>query len=389
MKNITLLLLILIVSHLSIFAQVGWFKAQMHCHSNNSDGDVSPHAVAQSYFDNGNRVIFITDHDFMTVSDTINIPGMLCINGEETHPSGVHVNGFFLHKQIIANSYTLQSAIDSIHAQGGLVQLNHPTDPIARIYFKDIMPLQNLDFMEICNFPVNILNNDDQMLWDSLLTAGKKVLGTASDDEHIISISDDGYVYLYSDTLTREAVFNSLKAGSFYASCGVVIDNYDIDSNIINISCTNCKTIKFYGANHTVLKSVRSKSASYTITNEPFVRVYLEDDGELDQKKRAWTQPVFHDELGIYAPKKPENALIFPNPSTGNPTLRYYVSSETIVSIVLFDIAGHKVSEITNVDKTPGYHETIIDTNALGCGMYFCVITSGNSKMVRKVLLNK
>lgn len=389
MKKVLSLIIIIHLYSYCTFAQGSWFKAQMHCHSTNSDGDTTPRAVAQTYFDKGNSIIFITDHDFMTVSDTINIPGMLCINGEETHPGGVHINGFFLHKQIIADSYTLQSAIDSVHAQGGLVQLNHPIDPHARICFKDIMPLQNLDFMEICNFPVNLMYDDDQMLWDSLLTAGKKVYGTASDDEHVIMISDNGYVYVFSDTLTREAVFSSMKAGYFYASCGIVIDNYEIDSNIINVSCTNCKTIKFYGTNHTVLKSVRAKTSSYTITNEPYVRVYLEDDGDIDLKKRAWTQPLFHDELGIKAAKKPESAMIFPNPATGNPTLRYYVSLDIPVCIELFDIAGHKISEISNVDRTPGYHETIINTNAIGNGMYFCVITSGNSKMVRKLLLNK
>jgi len=388
MKKITILFLILLLFSPGIFSQANWFKAQMHCHSTNSDGNVSPHAVAQAYFDNGNRIIFITDHNFLTVSDTIDIPGMLTVNAEEI-TFNYHINGFFLNHLINPSGLTAQQVIDSVHAQGGLAQLNHPTDPGARAYFRDIIPMQNIDFMEICNFPVNLLYNDDQMLWDSLLTAGKKIYGTATDDEHDISISDDGYVYVYSDTLTRDAVYSSMKAGSFYASCGIVIDNYEVDSNTIHITCANCTTISFFGANHTVLKSVRAHTSSYTMTNEPYVRVYLEDDGEFDQKKRAWTQPVFHNELGIKTPPKPEYARIYPNPTTGNPVLRYFVNREGPAFVTLYDITGHKISETAIQDRTPGYHEITIDTHDMNNGIYLCVIISGNSKTVRKLLLNK
>lgn len=388
MKRNFFFLLVFIGLLTNVYGQNHWYKAQLHCHSTNSDGNVSPREVAQTYYNNGNRVVFITDHNVMTVSDTINIPGMLCINGQETHPGGVHFNGLFLQKTVNGNSYTCQQVIDSIHAQGALAQLNHPVDPDFRITFSQIMALQSIDLMEICNFPVNILYGDEQKLWDSILTAGKKIYGTATDDEHDINISDDGYIYIYADTLTREAIYNSLKQGSFYASTGGVLSQYSVDSNIIQISCANCTTIKFYGPNHTVLKSTRGKTSSYTITDELYVRAYFEDEGELDQKKCAWMQPIFHNELGVKSFKNDISAAIYPNPAVNNPVLKFNLPGSK-AKITLFDITGHQVKEIPTDQITHGYNEVIIDTEGLTGGLYICVLATDQVIISRKMLLNK
>ena len=46
--------------------RVQWYKGNIHCHTLNSDGDLTPKAVADLYKHGGYDFICITDHNHVT-----------------------------------------------------------------------------------------------------------------------------------------------------------------------------------------------------------------------------------------------------------------------------------------------------------------------------------
>ena len=111
----TLFLLLALLS-LNVFAQqYTYHKAQLHCHSTNSDGVMDPQTVAQEYISRGYEILFLTDHNFMTPANTYEMPGILAVSSEE-YTFAKHINGFFLNHTIDASGFSAQQAIDSIKA---------------------------------------------------------------------------------------------------------------------------------------------------------------------------------------------------------------------------------------------------------------------------------
>ena len=125
MKKIIVLLLAFV--SLNSFSQqpYRYYKAQLHCHSTNSDGVMSPLTVAQEYQSRGYEIVCLTDHNYMTPDNIYALPGLLTISSEEI-TFDKHMNGWFLKHTIDGTGFFPQEAIDSVRAQGGLIQFNHP-----------------------------------------------------------------------------------------------------------------------------------------------------------------------------------------------------------------------------------------------------------------------
>src|SRR5258708_958894 len=49
-----------------------WYRGNTHTHTNNSDGDSSPHDVAERYKSLGYNFVVITDHNKLTDVDSLN-----------------------------------------------------------------------------------------------------------------------------------------------------------------------------------------------------------------------------------------------------------------------------------------------------------------------------
>jgi len=303
MKQIIFIIILCIIVNVS--AQSRYYKAQMHCHTTNSDGNYDPIDLINKYKDAGYEILMITDHNFVTNGASYNVPGILCINGEEI-TFDRHMNGFFLDHAIIPDeNFNCQDAIYSVQAQGGLIQLNHYcagllTPDEWEVSASEIMNLNNgPDILEIFNTAQEALQtHDDKTIWDSLLTAGKIVWGGADDDFHpavLESIEfNHAWNMIFLDSLTENNVYQAIKNGNFYASTGVEIYNYNVTNyntfKIIEIN-SNATKIDFWGPGHTLLYSVNGGNAQYTLQDYSYVRAELSIG--TNNKKYAWTQPVF------------------------------------------------------------------------------------------------
>ena len=108
-----------------------WGRADLHVHTNLSDGTASPLRVVEEAQRRGLNVIAITDHDSLEgakrVADILaerHLPIDLIMGTEVTTTSG-HFIGLFLEKRIKIYK-SIEYSIDAIREQGGLCIVPHP-----------------------------------------------------------------------------------------------------------------------------------------------------------------------------------------------------------------------------------------------------------------------
>jgi hypothetical protein len=184
-----------------------WYKGNLHTHTTNSDGDSPPLDVAQWYKTNGYHFLVLSDHNVLNSAQTaefnatLGVPERyLLIPGEEVSsvccPSlPIHLNGYGLTRQVPPISRptvveTIQADIDAIRAAQGLPAVNHPNFNRA-IKLQDMMAVRDLSLFEVYNGHPEALNDGEgnlpslEVMWDALLTAGRRLYGIAVDDAHV------------------------------------------------------------------------------------------------------------------------------------------------------------------------------------------------------------
>lgn len=325
-------------------AATRWFRGNTHSHTLNSDGNASPSEVVKWYKDHGYSFVVISDHEYITDVSPLNreyaeAGKFLVLRGQEVTQkvidSGVpdrrrqaHVGAIGLTTKVIpigprglASSTTMAATyernIREIIAAGGLPQINHPNFRWS-VRPEDLAGLPDSTLFEVWNSHpwVNNLGGSEgsgrislstEELWDNLLSRGKTLFAVASDDAHeflpeqlkdpLATRPGGGWVMVRADTLTELAIIAALKAGNFYSSNGVFLDNYSVDSRKIEIQIalpTRPEDVRrfrtrFVGRGGRVLADVSGRSPSYLIRgNEGFVRATITDSNGL----KAWIQPV-------------------------------------------------------------------------------------------------
>jgi hypothetical protein len=298
-----------------------WLKGNTHTHTTNSDGDSPPEAVAQWYRDHGYNFLFITDHEYLTPIEPLNIafgrPGsFLVMAGQEITDSvnkkPYHANGLGLRKVVLPNKGSsivdsLQADISNIRGSGGLAQINHPNFGWA-LTSTELKALRDYTLLEIYSgHPlINYLGGGGipsaEQMWDDVLSSGKLVYGVASDDSHHFKPTNDmspalpgfGWIVVRARELSAEAVMNAIGRGDFYASTGVELEDYSADTKSISLKIKEKRWSKyrvlFIGKRGRVLAESVTNPAQYRFRgHEGYVRAkILESNG-----KMAWTQPVF------------------------------------------------------------------------------------------------
>jgi hypothetical protein len=213
----------------------------------------------------------------------------------------------------MADSYARNFA--AIRAAGGLPQLNHPNWRFS-VRLGDMLALPDSTIFEIRNGHPGINNlggTDDagnfappvEALWDSLLTRGKVMFGVGTDDSHYFTKPWDrnaprpgqAWIFVRAPQLTPDAIVSAMRRGDFYASTGVTLGDYRVESRRISLTIvrpggtgddTRFRT-EFIGRGGRVLATVHGLSARYDIRgNEGYVRARVTDS----HGWQAWTQPV-------------------------------------------------------------------------------------------------
>lgn len=225
-----------------------------------------------------------------------------------------------LGRRGLASGVTIAATYDrniaEVQAAGGLAQVNHPNFRWS-VGPNDMARLPDSTLFELWNAQprINNLGGSDfsgntslstEALWDTLLTRGKLLFGVASDDAHKFlpaQLEDPeatrpggGWVMVRAESLTPESIIAALRAGDFYASTGIVLDDLEVRTTEISlrIARTDARddrrfSTKFIGRGGRVLAIKFGTTARYLIRgDEGYVRAAISDSNG----SRAWTQPV-------------------------------------------------------------------------------------------------
>jgi hypothetical protein len=216
-----------------------WLRGCLHCHSTNSDGDLSPEQLADHYRRGGFDFIAITDHWVLTDARHLSSERFLVLRGIEysTAPdfSAVgtlaHVVGIEPAAALArSDSLDAQVLIDHIGASGGAAIVAHPY--WSGLSVEDLAALRGYLAIEVFNAHVELSRSRGRSTvhWDDLLTRGSASLGVAVDDSHFPpKDSLRAWTVVRAPELTADAVMAALRAGALYCSTGPALQEVRAD----------------------------------------------------------------------------------------------------------------------------------------------------------------
>jgi hypothetical protein len=79
----------------------------------------------------------------------------------------------------------------------------------------------------------------------------------------------------------------------------------------------------------------------------------------------------------------------YPNPFNPSTTISYSLAKEGKVTIKVYDVLGHEVSELVNDVKSAGSYQLTFSAADLPSGIYFCRMMSGSFSDTKKLILIK
>ncbi len=143
-------------------------------------------------------------------------------------------------------------------------------------------------------------------LLDQLLTEGRRLGGFATDDAHFkIDDAFGGWVQVRAEALDPEALVEALKKGHYYSSQGPQIHELSLDGDELSIACSPVNAISVMGGNSrtagrfgraitgATVKLSKLEKSWVEVAISPWLRVAVIDAAG----KRAWTNPIWRDQL--------------------------------------------------------------------------------------------
>jgi glucose/arabinose dehydrogenase len=79
----------------------------------------------------------------------------------------------------------------------------------------------------------------------------------------------------------------------------------------------------------------------------------------------------------------------YPNPFNSSTRIKYGVPGEDPITIIIYDILGREIATLVNTTKSPGYYTLIWDASGYPSGVYFYSLVSGDTYILKKMVLVK
>ena len=298
-------------------AKGNWYKGNLHCHTNRSDGRNTPEEMVEFYKKEGHDFLAITDHTKKLGQGNVpeNPAGRLTTKSFLVLPGAEYdwsLSKTIVHMVVVGPGYDIQptpgESVDfsgvtqTAWNAGGFIWWAHP-------YWSNnsTEDLERMEFLPA----FEVFNNCDKGLgevyWDRVLGLGanKKILGLATDDTHSTHPLDhrSGAVIVKSENLTAPAIIAALRRGDFYASCGPVINDIYFENKeetSLRIRCSPARTIKLLSAGGRY--DIRHAPAGKPFTDvvlpwkwqswpgaKPYLRIEIIDS----EGRSAWSQAVY------------------------------------------------------------------------------------------------
>ncbi|GAB4211833.1 MAG: CehA/McbA family metallohydrolase [Synechococcales cyanobacterium] len=300
----------------TVFQKPGRFwKGNLHTHSTQSDGTLSPQAVCQRYQEAGYDFLALSDHFLDTydwpITDTqpyrsatfttLISAELHTLNhtmelGHRWHILAVGLPFDFAPSPPEETGPALAArALDT----GAFVAAVHPQWFL--MTEADVLSLEGIHGLEVFNAG-GIDDNDTAdgaYMLDYMLARGKRLTALATDDAHFVPESNEhmlGWVMVKAETLTPESILSALKAGDFYASTGPQLLDVHLEPGR-RLYVRSTPAVRIYALGRpTESRSVAGhglQEAEFDLRHwrSPYVRLLVRDPWG----QRAWSNPFWWD----------------------------------------------------------------------------------------------
>lgn len=268
-----------------------FYKANLHCHTNISDGRKTPQEIKELYLKKGYSIVAYTDHDIFLSHNDLTDEQFLALNGFEVeimnwygrhplrdvkvchlcyvaldkdntmHPvwhREKHLWGnakqyrelaqFDENLKDYTRSYTpecISEMMEIGREQGFFVTFNHPA--WSRETYDCYSQYHGMHAMEIMNGGATSVGFEDYnpRVYDDILRTGKKIYCIGADDNHNgkpddSRYSDSGWAWtvIKAEELSYASVAKALVNGNFYASEGPEIYDLYVEDGKVHIKCS-------------------------------------------------------------------------------------------------------------------------------------------------------
>ena len=262
-----------------------WFKANLHTHTNISDGVLTPQQAKDLYKGKGYSILAITDHNLMVDHSELSDEDFLMLTGgefninTETYLPSKGRHGKTYHLNMIAKDphnvwqpfpmvrireasvpYVAKSrpeamvreySVEAVNAiiaraneKGFLVTYNHPVWSMQE--YPDYAGLEGLWAMEICNYGSVMEGHPEHNggIYQTMLRLGKRICPVAADDMHSPDHAFAGaWCMVGAEKLEYDAVIRALERGDFYASTGPEIHSLTMEGPMVRITCSDARSV--------------------------------------------------------------------------------------------------------------------------------------------------
>lgn len=300
-----------------------YYKANLHTHSNISDGVMSPEEVKAAYKAKGYSILALTDHEICFSHPELNDEDFLTLTSYElmTYDANPRMNSKTYHLNMIAKepnnrwqfhhpnlrpyiakvadqliydepmvrTYDLNEINEIIakaNKKGFLVTYNHPVWSLQN--GEDYLALKGLWAVEVYNNGCYLSGFDEDMnqVYQSLLCKRNHLFPVAADDAHRIREVGGGWVMVGARELTYPAVIEALEKGDFYASIGPEIHSLCVEGTTLKITCSPA-------ANINLVSHGRFAKRVFATDGEPLTEAEFDLSFWLDHITEDWQEDAF------------------------------------------------------------------------------------------------
>ena len=273
-----------------------FFKGNMHCHSNLSDGRFTPEELKERYKAMGYSFLAITDHEFFVAHPELDDEEFITITSAEYaikqfpkqstlknfNMKVCHLNfyamrqdnDFCVRYNSVYDHYSspelratlklpeteedrvygaegINKLIADAKASGCFVCYNHPRWSLEN--YGDYCGYEGLWGVEVYNHSCGVggLYDYDINVVDDMLRDGKRVFVSCGDDNHnskaegAMLDSFGAFVMVNTDTLSYSSIIDGLLSGNFYASMGPTIDELYVEDGKVYVKCSSAARISY------------------------------------------------------------------------------------------------------------------------------------------------
>ena len=297
-----------------------FYKANLHCHTDLSDGHKTPEEVKELYLKKGYSIVAYTDHDIFLTHNDLSDDTFLALIGFEVevmnwygrkplreikridmnfialepdndiHPLWHRTKYLFdnarHHREEVkfdedqkdyVRSYTPEGISDMMEIgreKGFFVTQNHPT--WSRETYDYYSKYHGFHALEMMNG--GCLNNGyedyNPRVYDDILRTGKKIFAVAGDDNHNGApddsrFSDSGHAWtvIKAEKLEYRTVTKAMEAGEFYCSQGPEIYELYMEDGQVHIKCSPADMVYVTYEMRGVSRVFGDPDAEYTEAN--------------------------------------------------------------------------------------------------------------------------